>query len=440
MQSIPHLFVTLSILNLKQLVSLNPIQTDPAQIYSMRWLMLFGVWILYFCFGLTATSLAPLVRPITQELNMNYTEMGRVLGSWQLIYIFTALPCGTFIDRIGLRTSLLISAVLIGLSCLSRSFAQGPISLLIAVAFFGLGGPLISIGAPKLISIWFKGRERGLAMGIYMTGLTAGVVTALSITNSIVMPWMDGDWREVLKIYSYLVFLSGLIWIIISANQESRCMEESFRNIERPPQIQVFKELFNLVPVRILLLMGIGVFIYNHALSNWMHEILMTHGADSVKAGYMSSVPTLIGIAGVLLIPRMAVSSIRTQILSVLFIFAGVAVLLLKSSSIPIILTGLVLIGITQGSMMAILLLILMEIPQVGARYTGSAGGMFFAAAEVGGVLGPLSLGFLYNTEKSFQSGLNMLSMVCLMLLVLAFILKLMLNRELIQSKSNSEF
>ncbi|GIT06479.1 MAG: hypothetical protein CM1200mP30_01090 [Pseudomonadota bacterium] len=75
-------------------------------------------------------------------------------------------------------------------------------------------------------------------MGLYITGLTAGVVTALSITNSVVMPWLDGDWREVLKIYSYLVFLSGLIWIFISANQESRDMEEHFRNIERPPQIR----------------------------------------------------------------------------------------------------------------------------------------------------------------------------------------------------------
>ena len=401
--------------------------------------MLFGVWILYFCFGLTAYSLAPLVRPITQELNMNYAEMGRVLGSWQLIYIFTALPCGSFIDRVGLRTSLRSSAVLIGLSCRTRSFAHGPVTLLIAVASFGLGGPLISIGAPKLISIWFKGRERGLAMGLYITGLTAGVVTALSITNSVVMPWMDGEWREVLKIYSYLVFLSGLIWIFISANQESREMEESLRNIERPPQIQVFRELFNLAPVRILLLLGIGIFIYNHALSNWLHEILMTHRVDSVRAGYLASVPTLIGIAGVLLIPRLAVSDIRIQILSVLFIFAGTAVLLLKSSSIPIILTGLILKGITQGSMMAIIFLIMMEIPQVGARYTGSAGGMFFAAAEVGGLLGPLSLGLLYDTEKNFQSGLNMLSMVCLMLLVLAFILKLMLKRELTQNKFSSK-
>ena len=405
----------------------------------MRWLMLFGVWILYFCFGLTAYSLAPLVRPITQELNMSYAEMGRVLGAWQLIYIFTALPCGTFIDRVGLRTSLLISAILIGLSCLTRSFAQSPVTLLIAVSLFGLGGPLISIGAPKLISIWFKGRERGLAMGLYITGLTAGVVTALSITNSIILPWRDGDWREVIKIYSYLVFLSGLVWIIISANKESRDMEENLRKIDRLPQIRVFKELFNLVPVRIILLMGIGIFIYDHALSNWMHEILMTHGTDSVKAGYLASVPTLIGIAGVLLIPRMAVSNIRIQILSVLFIFAGSAVLLLKSSSIPIIITGLILKGITQGSMMAILLLILMEIPQVESHYTGSAGGMFFAAAEVGVVLGPLSLGLLYDTEKSFQSGLNMLSMVCLMLLVLAFLLKLMLNRGITQSKSSRE-
>jgi len=129
-----------SFFKLKPLASLSPIQNDPVKTYSNRWLMLFGVWILYFCFGLTAYSLAPLVRPITLDLNMNYTEMGRVFGTWQLLYIFTAMPCGSFIDRLGLRKSLLISAVIIGFSCLARSFAEGPLTLLIAVAFFGLGG------------------------------------------------------------------------------------------------------------------------------------------------------------------------------------------------------------------------------------------------------------------------------------------------------------
>ena len=76
--------------------------------------MLSGVWLLYFCFGMTVTSLAPLVRPITYELNMNYTEMGRVLGALQLVYIDTALPCGAMVDHIGLRRSLLIASVLVG--------------------------------------------------------------------------------------------------------------------------------------------------------------------------------------------------------------------------------------------------------------------------------------------------------------------------------------
>ena len=44
---------------------------------------------------------------------------------------------------------------------------------------------------------------------------------------------------------------------------------------------------------------------------------------------------------------------------------------------------------------MTILLFILMETPQVGFRYADSAGGMFFTAVEIVGVLGPLSLGLI---------------------------------------------
>lgn len=84
--------------------------------------------------------------------------------------------------------------------------------------------------------------------------------------------------------------------------------------------------------------------------------------------------------------------SLRFWILAGLFIIAVTSVILLKSYSEPIILIGLALKVITQGSMMAILLLILMEIPQVGFRYASYAGGMFFTAAVIGRVLGPLRL------------------------------------------------
>jgi len=71
-----------------------------------------------------------------------------------------------------------------------------------------------------------------------------------------------------------------------------------------------------------------------------------------------------------------------------------------------------------------------MEIPKVGSRNAGSAGGMFFAAAEIGGVLGPLSLGILSDNERSFQSGLTMLSLVCIILFALVFVLKHLLTAQ----------
>ena len=80
--------------------------------------------------------------------------------------------------------------------------------------------------------------------------------------------------------------------------------------------------------------------------------------------------------------------------------------------------------------MMTILLLILMEILQVGFRYAGSAGEMFFAEAEIGGVLGPLSLRLLSDYDEGFQSGLTMFSLVCIILVVLVFILKILLTLQ----------
>ena len=79
---------------------------------------------------------------------------------------------------------------------------------------------------------------------------------------------------------------------------------------------------------------------------------------------------------------------------------------------------------------MTILLFILIEIPQVDFPYTGTVGWMFFAAAELGGVLGLLSLGLLSDYDEGFQSGLTMLGLVCIILAVLDFLLKILLTPQ----------
>jgi cyanate permease len=61
---------------------------------------------------------------------------------------------------------------------------------------------------------------------------------------------------------------------------------------------------------------------------------------------------------------------------------------------------------------MAVLILTLVELPGIRPEQAGTASGLFFSAAEVGGVLGPLGLGFIYDVTQGFDAGLYTLTAV----------------------------
>ena len=111
----------------------------------MRWLFLFGVWLIYFSFGVTIASMAPLVTPISADLSIGSAMMGAILGAWPLVYIAAAVPCGILLDRIGPGAGLCLAAAVMSLSAFARSWADAPWQLMAAVGLFGIGGPLISI-------------------------------------------------------------------------------------------------------------------------------------------------------------------------------------------------------------------------------------------------------------------------------------------------------
>ncbi|MBM3346965.1 MAG: MFS transporter [Betaproteobacteria bacterium] len=387
--------------------------------HPFRWAILAGLWLLYFCFGITTTSLAPLVQPITRDLGISHSAMGAVLGAWPLVYIAAAIPSGALMDRLGPRRTLFLAMLVISLSAVLRGMAETHLALFIAVATFGLGGPLVSIGAPKLVSLWFEGKERGLAMGIYITGPSLGAVAALSMTNSVFMPFFDGDWRRVLSAYALLTLAAALVWLAVSGYPASRAMEKKVASEPRVGQLEVFAKLIAQRPVQLIMAMSVCMFFVTHGLANWLAEILRAGGMTAAAAGYWASIPMVIGIASALLIPRLATPSRRTAILAGLIVTAGAATLLLQSDSGPLLAIALVCHGIVRGAMTTVTVLLLMETPGVGSRHTGAASGLFFSAAEMGGVLGPLSIGVLHDASGNFASALFALTAACALLLVL---------------------
>ncbi len=379
-----------------------------------RWWKLAGVWALYMAFGLNMAGLAPLVPDIEAGLGFSHASMGTVLGAWQFIYIFAAIPCGLVLDRMGTHKALFWGALLIGASGIARGFAGEYLHLLAAVALFGLGGPLISAGAPKVVSENFTGAERGLAMGIYITGPGIGVMVSLLFTQPMLMPLLGGRWGLVLILWGIAALAAGLFWLLVG-----RGVTRSGDPIT--PNAPLWNEIsavLSLSSVRLILLMSIGIFSINHAMNNWLVELLHNFGAGLKQASLLALVPAAVGIVSALTLPRLATGSRRFSILIALFscsLFGSLLFLIGGMGSWLYL--ALILMGIAGGSMMTVLILTLVEVPGVGERRAGTAGGLFFSAAEIGGVGGPVAIGVLYGGSGGFSSALALLALVALLLI-----------------------
>ncbi len=374
--------------------------------HPARWLILFGVWFIYCAFGLIATSIAPLVGRIEDDLAMSHSAMGSVMGAWQLMFIAAAVPCGIALDRLGSRWALTLGALCIAASALGRSFASDYYELLAAVMLFGVGGPVVSAGAPKVIAEWFDGPSRGLAMGMYITGPAIGGAVSLTLTNAVLLPQFDNEWRSIFALWAGLAVVAGSVWFLIASLPGVRELTAPRPPAASGPHRAVLVQLLERPAVRLLLLMGVSVFMLSHGLHNWLPEILVGDGMSVVEAGYWSAIPTLVGIAGALLIPRHATPPRRMAILLALAVALTVATVLLQSDHRALVLIALVLQGLARSSLMTVLILTLVELPRIDARTAGTATGLFFAAAEVGGMLGPLGVGILYDMTHGFTAGL----------------------------------
>ncbi len=377
--------------------------------------MLAGVWLAYFCFGSVSAAIAPLVSQVTHELDLTHTQMGSILGAWQLVYIGAAIPAGGLLDRIGPRRAIALGTLVVAASGIMRGFATDYWTMLIAVATFGIGGPLISVGAPSVIARWFVGRERGLAMGLYNVGQALGMIGALSLTSSVGLTLANGNWRAVLIGYGVFALIAALIWYAISSHADSRAME--MRNAAEPRRSQggVVLELLRAPALRIVLLLAVGTFFFGHGLSNWLPEILRSDGMDPATAGLWASIPVVIGIFGALIFPRLAIPRRRMAILTFLFVLQMMAPLFLEwGAATPWVqATGLVMQGLARGTLSIVVMLMLMELKEVTPARMGAAGGMYFTAGEIGGVLGPLSIGTLYDLTGGFAASLYFLAALC---------------------------
>lgn len=376
-----------------------------------NWTQLALGWLVYFSFGMVSASLVPLITLIRDDLAISYTEMGIVLGAWQLVYIGAAAPGGIVIDRIGPKRALAIGAAIVALSGLLRVFADGFALLFTAVALFGLGGPIISSGLPKLVADWFTGARRGIASGIYVTGSAAGAVFVLALTHSAVLP-ITGSWRAALFFYAVVAALVTLTWLVFGRDSPESIAERGGSAGRRPQGS--YRQVIMHPAVLVIIVVGFSGFLANHGLRNWLPQILETGGMSPALAGLMGALPLVTGIFGSIAILPLAARrpGNRRPVAVALLLVVGVTIAAIMVTDGWLRVLVIAVEGFCASALIPLMLNTLMETPSVGARNMGAAGGLFFAVGEVGGTLGPVLLGLTADMTGSFMSGVLMLAAV----------------------------
>ena len=379
---------------------------------NFRWLVLFGIWLVYFCFGLSVASLAPLVQVIELDLSIEHALMGTILGAWPVVYIASSLPCGALLDRYGTSIMLVASTLIIALAIALRGFAETYFDLLFTMVLFGLVAPIISTGAPKVISIWFTGKERGLGTGVYFTGNALGGITALALSNSFLLPIVGNNWRNIFFIYACLIILAGLIWLIISQNHLYLNIESKIKFDKKIKYRTVIRNLLNQRLIRLVLIMGLFILFFNHGLTQWLPTILIENGMDKVTAGYWSSIPAVIGLISAPIINRWATPQYRLQILMGLFVCAAIATLMIFLNHPSTLFLGLFLQGMCRGAMNGIAILMLIDNEDDKGNNVGASTGLYWTVGEVGGALGPATVGTIASLTGNFDAALFMMTAV----------------------------
>jgi cyanate permease len=293
-------------------------------------------------------------------------------------------------------------AVLMSASALLRAGAQSGTTLWFAVAVFGLGGPFISIGAPKLVTEWFAAEERGLAVGLYSTASSLGAITALVIADPLRVA--TGHWRWVMVIFAAVSLTSGLLWVVVSSQNPLRnkpeLIDDQHEGLWRDPT------------VRRILFLAFAIFFVGHALNGWMPEMLRTGPWSTRGAAWLTAGGITIGVIGSLIIPGRVNAYKRPQFLITMFVAMAVCVWALAASSQTLHIFAIAVIGIVRVCSVPMAMLMLMSSRSVPDARMGTAGGLFFTAGELGGVSGPWVIGIARQNSADFGSSVAVLSVV----------------------------
>ena len=184
------------------------------------------VWLLFVAAIISYSDrqvMSLVVDPIRHDLRISDVSIGLLMGSaFAAIYSVAGIPLGFLADRTSRRNLIAAGMVLWSAATIYCGFATTFGQMFLGRVAVGLGEAVLSPAAVSLIGDFFPAERRGTALGVYFSGVSIGIGSAVMIGGGLLSAIHAGmldasalahvvPWRAVL----ILIGAPGILWALL---------------------------------------------------------------------------------------------------------------------------------------------------------------------------------------------------------------------------------
>ncbi|MEM2059155.1 MAG: MFS transporter [Archaeoglobaceae archaeon] len=259
-----------------------------------RWIVLAVSWLLFGSLVFAWYAMGTLAPVLMELYKVDQTAYSLAFTLPWLVAGILAFPAGILADKIGIRVTATMGAIITALGTFLKGFSIDYASLILAQTLVGIGLGATLVNLPKIISAWFPPKQIGLATGIYMTALMIWLSLGLTFA-----PYFR-DWSEINFVGGLLIVISLIIFAFF--------VRDSPENVEIP-KANVIEGAKKSLTNKAIWATAIGTFVAMAGMVPF--QALFTTGAlekgiDIATSGAIVAMITWSGWIGSLIFPMIS--------------------------------------------------------------------------------------------------------------------------------------
>lgn len=353
---------------------------------AYRWWVLANAFLIFVtAFGMGWTYIVMLVSQVVRDLGLQMSDWGSLWAAISLGTVLFAIIGGVLGDRFGIRLSVGLGTIFMGVFLLLRGTATSFGSLYVWMLLFGLALAVTFSNVPKALGMWFPPEEFGLANGLTQGGYGVGAGLATVLTPLVVDTL--GGWRPLTYLLGSLTIGLGILWLVTVKDRAAAIAQNA-------EQLSVGAALSQVLQVRDVWIVAGCYFLFLGgyiALIGYAPTYFVSvQGMTAPAAGVVLSIVMWVYVAGAFVLPTMSdrvglrkTFFVPCMFATGVFIISGAFLL-----GVPLWIAAAIW-GFMAGAA-AIAFVVPLEMVGVGPALAGSALGVAVTAGYLGGFVGPL--------------------------------------------------